>query len=57
MNQDVLNIQNEQSESTGQMISDRLNWDWRNPLIALPLTGLGVLLVSALVVLMQLVSA
>ncbi len=47
MNQDVLNIQ---QETTGVLLTDRLNWDWHNPLIAFPLAALGMLLASLLVI-------
>jgi len=54
MNQDVLNIQ---SEEMGSMLSDRLAWDWRNPLIVLPLATIAVVLVGAVVMLMQMLIA
>ena len=56
MNQDVQSIQQD-TESSSVMISDRLSWDWHNPLIALPLATIGVLLVSALVMLLSLIGA
>ena len=54
MNQDVQNIQSEEMSS---VLSDRLNWDWRNPLIVLPMATVAVLLVGAMVMLMQLLNA
>ena len=54
MNQDV---QFTQDEQMGSGLTDRLNWDWHNPLIAIPLGMIGVLLLSALVVLASLLSA
>ena len=56
MNQDVQNTQQD-IETSGVMISDRLNWDWHNPLIALPLVTVGMLLVSAIVMLVSLLGA
>jgi hypothetical protein len=56
MNQDVQSIQQD-IETSSVMINDRLSWDWRNPLIALPLATIGVLLVSAIVMLVSLVGA
>ena len=54
MNQDV---QNTQSNEMSSVLSDRLYWDWRNPLIVLPMATIAVLLVGVMVVLMQLLSA
>ncbi len=54
MNQDVLNIQDETQSVT---LSDRLNWDWHNPLIAFPLATIGVLLASAAAVFLGLINA
>jgi hypothetical protein len=54
MNQDVLNIQDEMQSVT---ISDRLNWDWHNPLIAFPLATIGVLLAGATAVFLGLINA
>jgi hypothetical protein len=53
MNQDVQNIE---LETIGIQLSDRLSWDWRNPLIALPLVAAGILAASVIVVLMNLLS-
>jgi hypothetical protein len=53
MNQDVQNIE---LEMTGKGLSDRLLWDWRNPLIALPLATIGMLAASAIIMLMSLLS-
>ena len=53
MNQDVQNF--EEINSAG--ISDRLVWDWHNPLNALPLATVGVLIISGMVMLMKLLTA
>ena len=53
MNQDVQNIE---LETVSVSLSDRLRWDWRNPLIALPLLTIGMLAASAIVMLMNLFS-
>ena len=45
MNQDVLNIQH---ETTAEILTDRLCWDWRNPLIAFPLIAAGAVLASVI---------
>ncbi len=49
MNQDVLNIQ---PETAGVTLTDRLCWDWRNPLIAFPLVTVGIILASVLAILL-----
>ena len=49
MNQDVLSIQ---EENQNKVLSDRLYWDWHNPLIAFPLATIGVLLASAIAILL-----
>lgn len=54
MNQDV---QYAQDEPMGNGLSDRLTWDWHNPLIAIPLGLIGVLLLSALAMAVSLLSA
>ena len=56
MNQDVQSIE-QNTETSSVLITDRLYWDWHNPLIALPLATIGVLLVSAIVMLARLVGA
>lgn len=54
MNQDVLNIQ---QDTTSNLFTDRLNWDWHNPLITLPLATIGVLAASAVVVILKLLGS
>jgi hypothetical protein len=53
MNQDVQNLE----ESSGSVLSDRLVWDWHNPLNALPLATIGVLVVSGMIMLLKLLSS
>ena len=54
MNQDVPNIQ---GETQSMILSDRLNWDWHNPLIVFPLATIGVLLAGATAVFLGLINA
>ncbi len=54
MNEDVPYTE---AVDTSAGLSDRLHWDWRNPLIAIPLTAIGVLLLSALVMVANLLGA